>query len=215
MNSAGHQEIFFPIVRRLQDITKSVRMQLSSEARVSYGVQIVYAFVLKAERILSAIRLLHEHGQWGAADALVRVLFELQVNFLHFLPLYQKDPIRACARLVDGMMLDTMKTFRCADYPLPSAAEKGRAAADHERIEEVIQSDGTGSRVFRSHSGPRRSASDLSTTSSIGYTREQSTQPMSLRLSPPVPTFRALMLVGMKRPGGASLYTRHALPWQT
>lgn len=79
-------------------------------------VDISYGFVLKATRTLQAVNILYDNNLNEQAQVLVRVLFELRLNFDCFLIMTKNDMRSACQRVVDGMMLEKIKHMRASGF---------------------------------------------------------------------------------------------------
>lgn len=74
------------------------------------------AFLSKATDTLSAVNVLYAHRLEEPAQALIRVLFELRVNFDCFRQMASRDPSVAFSRLRDSMMLEKIKQARAAQF---------------------------------------------------------------------------------------------------
>ena len=74
------------------------------------------AFMTKATETLSAVNVLYAHHLEEPAQALIRVLFELRINFDCFRIMAAKDPHDAFSRLRDSMMLEKIKQARAAEF---------------------------------------------------------------------------------------------------
>jgi hypothetical protein len=79
-------------------------------------VDISYGFILKATRTLQAVNILYDNNLNEQAQALVRVLFELRLNFDCFLIMATNDMRSACQRVVDSMMLEKLKHMRASGF---------------------------------------------------------------------------------------------------
>jgi len=106
--------IYRDINRTLPEICTTICAVLEYQAQADDTTRILASHIRKAERSLRAVNLLHDNELWEPAQMLVRALFELQINYNHFLRMYQGRPREACARLMDAMVLITLKHFRSA-----------------------------------------------------------------------------------------------------
>lgn len=70
----------------------------------------------KATETLSAVNVLYAHNLEEPAQALIRILFELRINFDCFRQMAAKDPRDAFSRLRDSMMLEKIKQARAASF---------------------------------------------------------------------------------------------------
>lgn len=74
------------------------------------------AFMSKATETLSAVNVLYAHNLEEPAQALIRILFELRINFDCFRQMAAKDPHDAFSRLRDSMMIEKIKQARAASF---------------------------------------------------------------------------------------------------
>jgi hypothetical protein len=77
---------------------------------------LIYAFLRKTIRLLSAIRFLVYHDLVEEAQLLSRVLIETYINLAFFLELAQKDLGEATYRIIDSMMLEKKKALEATNY---------------------------------------------------------------------------------------------------
>ncbi len=79
-------------------------------------VNISYGFILKATRTLQAVSILYDNNLNEQAQILVRVLFELRLNFDCFLIMTKNDMRSACHRVIDSMLLEKIKHMRASGF---------------------------------------------------------------------------------------------------
>jgi hypothetical protein len=108
-------------------------------------VAIASAFIHKATTTLAAVNVLYANGLEEPAQVLVRVLFELRVNFDCFLKMARDDVRAACERVSDSMVLEKVKQARASEWG-GVGAELRRKMEEHEseisgryQPEEVLQ----------------------------------------------------------------------------
>jgi len=107
--------------------------------------QISGAFLHKATETLSAVNVLYAHGLEEPAQALIRILFELRINFDCFLKMAQDDLPSAARRIVESMMLEKIKQARASGYAgMPEEmqaklAEQEKEISTHYSPEELKQ----------------------------------------------------------------------------
>ncbi|MBK6617921.1 MAG: hypothetical protein IPG31_05960 [Nitrosomonas sp.] len=70
----------------------------------------------KATETLSAVNVLYAHNLAEPAQALIRILFELRINFDCFRHMAAQDPHDAFSRLRDSMMLEKIKQARASGF---------------------------------------------------------------------------------------------------
>ncbi len=71
--------------------------------------KILSAMFMKGMQTFEAIRLLYMKNLPEQSQVLVRVLFELRLDFYEFVRLCRIDSVVATRRLLDAMMLETVK----------------------------------------------------------------------------------------------------------
>ncbi len=71
--------------------------------------KIISGMFMKGMQTFEAIRLLYMKNLPEQAQVLVRVLFELRLDFYEFIRLCRIDSVVATRRLLDAMMLETVK----------------------------------------------------------------------------------------------------------
>lgn len=74
--------------------------------------KILSAMFMKGMQTFEAIRLLYMKNLPEQAQVLVRVLFELRLDFYEFIHLCRIDPVAGTRRLLDAMMLEKVKQQR-------------------------------------------------------------------------------------------------------
>lgn len=73
-------------------------------------------FLHKATETLSAVNVLYAHDLQEPAQGLIRVLFELRINFDCLIEMARKDMPGTLGRLFDSMMLEKVKQARASSY---------------------------------------------------------------------------------------------------
>ena len=71
--------------------------------------RIALAFFTKSTHTLKGIKILYENSLCEEAQSLIRILFETQINFSMFITMLCEDPMQACERVLDSMMLEKVK----------------------------------------------------------------------------------------------------------
>jgi hypothetical protein len=102
--------------RELLEISERLCDRLGQKINIGISLKIAHLFVLKATRTLKAVIILFEGGLCEQAQALVRILFELRLNFDCFLQMASKDYRLACFRIIDAMMLEKIKQQRASNF---------------------------------------------------------------------------------------------------
>jgi len=91
------------------------------------------AFLSKGTETLSAVNVLYAHQLEEPAQALIRILFELRINFDCFRQLAHTNPVEAVRRVADGMMLEKIKQARAAQFAgVPEEVQKQLAQDEKE-----------------------------------------------------------------------------------
>jgi len=103
--------------------------------------QISGAFLHKAAETLNAVNVLYAHGMEEPAQGLIRILFELRINFDCFLRMLHKDPRGACQRVADSMMLEKIKQARASEFAGMPEELKDQLAADEKEISARYDAD--------------------------------------------------------------------------
>jgi hypothetical protein len=102
--------------RDARRVCKEASTRLAASANNDPFVGIHTAFLHKATETLSAVNVLYAHKLEEPAQALIRVLFELRINFDCLLTMARQDPQDAFRRVVDSMMLEKIKQVRAAQF---------------------------------------------------------------------------------------------------
>jgi len=79
-------------------------------------IDISSAYLQKGTETLAAVNVLYKYGHEEPAQALVRVLFELRINFDSFMRLIDEDMKRAIQLISDSMMLEKIKQARVSGF---------------------------------------------------------------------------------------------------
>ncbi|MHB8109435.1 MAG: DUF5677 domain-containing protein [Syntrophorhabdaceae bacterium] len=77
---------------------------------------ILLSYLRKTNNSLEAIIMLYEHSLFHEAQSLIRILFELHTTLLSFVDMLQHDPIEACKRVWDSVMLEKVKQQRASNF---------------------------------------------------------------------------------------------------
>ena len=97
-------------------------------------VHICGAFLQKATETLSAVNVLYAHNLKEPAQALIRILFELRINFDCFLSMSSKDGPGTAHRVIDSMMLEKIKQARASGFMGMSDEDKSRLENTEQEI---------------------------------------------------------------------------------
>jgi hypothetical protein len=103
--------------------------------------QICGAFLHKAAETLSAVNVLYANKLQEPAQSLIRILFELRINFDCLLRLAHDDLRGAVQRVADGMMLEKIKQARASEYAGISAELRALLEKDETEIAKRYASD--------------------------------------------------------------------------
>ena len=79
-------------------------------------INIAGGYIHKATKTLKAVNILYDNSLAEQAQALVRILFELRLNFDCFMKFASNDPKNACKRVIDSMMLEKVKQARASEF---------------------------------------------------------------------------------------------------
>ena len=79
-------------------------------------IDICGAFLQKGAETLSAVNILNENNLEEPAQALIRILFELRINFDCFLVMSYRNLDDAISRVFHSMMLEKIKQARAAEF---------------------------------------------------------------------------------------------------
>jgi hypothetical protein len=80
------------------------------------SLAIALGFVVKATKTLKAVNILYDSHLEEQAQVLVRVLFELRLNFDCFLRMIIDDLRGTCLLVTDSMMLEKIKQIKASDF---------------------------------------------------------------------------------------------------
>lgn len=94
---------------------EAVGRMLAHQRRDSF-VDICGAFLQKGTETFSAVNVLYAHHLEEPAQALIRILFELRINFDCLLTMARSDVKNAVLRVVDSMMLEKIKQARASGF---------------------------------------------------------------------------------------------------
>lgn len=135
-----HEKNYFKLLRSLFRISnKIIESMIANPRRGDVAFQIILAFSIKGTHTLEGILLLYKQHLHHEAQALVRVIFELNVTLEAFAELLRKDPRGACERLLDSMMLEKIKQARASNFMgfefVPGAPTPESLAANEREIE--------------------------------------------------------------------------------
>lgn len=79
-------------------------------------IDISLGYVLKSTRTLKATNILYNNYLNEQAQSLVRILFELRLNFDCFLKMSNSDLKNTCMKVVDSMILEKVKQARASSF---------------------------------------------------------------------------------------------------
>ncbi len=112
-----HEKNYFKLLRSLFRISnKIIETMIANPRRGDVAFQIILGFLIKGTNTLEGILLLYKQHLPHEAQALVRVIFELNLNFEAFVRLLRKDPKVACERLLDHVMLKKITQARASKF---------------------------------------------------------------------------------------------------
>jgi hypothetical protein len=104
------------INRDLRRVCQALVEKLLGRGEKDPFIAIAGAFLHKATETLSGVNVLYANRLEEPAQALVRVLFELRINFDCFLKMAHDDLPGVCARVRDSMMLEKVKQARASGF---------------------------------------------------------------------------------------------------
>jgi hypothetical protein len=133
------EKFYLNILRLLFRISnKIIETMIANPRRGDVAFQIILAFLIKGTNTLEGILLLYKQHLPHEAQALVRVIFELNVNFEAFVRLLRKDPKVACQMFLDSIMLGKIKQARASKFMgfefVPGAPILESLAANEKKI---------------------------------------------------------------------------------
>jgi len=134
-----NEKIYLNILRLLFRISeKIIETMIANPRRGDVPFQIILAFLIKGTHTLQGILILYKQNLPHEAQALIRVIFELNVTFEAFVHLLRKDPEGACRRLLDSVMLEKIKQVRASNFLglefVPDAPTREILLANEEEI---------------------------------------------------------------------------------
>jgi len=112
------KKLNWELYRVSEDIVSCME-QLAADRPRDMFVGISRGFITKSTQTLKAVNILYDSRLEEQAQALVRVLFELRLNFDCFLKMTQDDMKSACRRVVDSMLLEKLKQVRDPTFVVP------------------------------------------------------------------------------------------------
>jgi hypothetical protein len=135
-----HEKSYLKLLRSLFRISnKIIETMIANPRHGDVAFQIILAFLIKGTHTLEGILLLYKQLLHHEAQALVRVIFELNVTFEAFVRLLRKDPMGTCKKLLDSMMLEKIKQARASNFMgfefVPGAPTPESLAANEREIE--------------------------------------------------------------------------------
>ncbi|MCH7499274.1 MAG: hypothetical protein IH886_04590 [Nitrospinae bacterium] len=113
MNQIDHLKSFS---RELNLICNKVCKSINSKQDTDPFRAISLGFVTKCDKTLKAVNLLYDNNLPEPAQILVRVLLELSLNYECFLKMSDDDIINTCHRVLDSMMLATIKQAHASNF---------------------------------------------------------------------------------------------------
>lgn len=121
--------------RDLRRICQTLVEKLIARGAADPFIAISGAFLHKATETLSVVSVLYANHLEEPAQALVRVLFELRINFDCFLKMAREDLKDACMRVRDSMMLEKIKQARASGFGGISDELRANLEQDEKNIE--------------------------------------------------------------------------------
>ena len=94
---------------------EAVGRMLTHETRDEF-VNICRAFLHKGTEILQAVNTLYAQHLEEPAQALIRILFELRINFDCFITMASQDTKNTVIRVIDSMLLEKVKQARTSGF---------------------------------------------------------------------------------------------------
>ncbi len=126
--------------RMLIPILDTLCERLLLKSTFDSSAKITRVFVFKAGCTLKGVTILYEHDLPEQAQALVRILLELRLNFDCFIQMFKKDPKAVCLRVIDSMMLEKIKQQRTSDFSGLDSIPDAPSPRDFEDAEREIVS---------------------------------------------------------------------------
>ncbi|QKS28700.1 MAG: hypothetical protein FAZ92_01432 [Accumulibacter sp.] len=102
--------------RDARRVCKEAVTRLSARTSHDPFIGIHTAFLHKATETLSAVNVLYAHQLEEPAQALIRILFELRINFDCLLTMARRDSQYAFRRVADSMMVEKIKQARASQF---------------------------------------------------------------------------------------------------
>ena len=141
MQDTKHSPVYSKINRRLPCICERISEVLSQQSKTDDTRMIIRSFVRGAQRTLLAVNALQNQELWEPAQVLARVLFESLLTFRQFARRYQEDPHKACQRIVDVNLLQTLKHFSLVTEAVNVAAQVESMHSNAQVIEQRYDQD--------------------------------------------------------------------------
>lgn len=127
--------------RDLRRVCQALVDRLIARGTTDPFIAIAGAFLHKATETLSAVNVLYANHLEEPAQVLVRVLFELRINFDCFLKMAREDIAGACARIRDTMMLEKIRQARASEFGGISDELRRKIEQDEKDIEARYNAD--------------------------------------------------------------------------
>ena len=106
----AHENFYLKLLRSLFRVSnETIETMIANPRRGDVAFQNILAFLIKGTQTLQGILVLYKQQLHHEAQALVRIIFELNVTFEAFVRLLRKDPVDACKRFLDSIMLEKIK----------------------------------------------------------------------------------------------------------
>lgn len=102
--------------RDARRVCKEAVSRINTLERRDVFVDICGAFLQKGTETFAAVNVLYAHHLEEPAQALIRILFELRINFDCLLTMAHRDTRNTVERVVDSMMLEKVKQARASGF---------------------------------------------------------------------------------------------------
>jgi len=127
------------VLRRLFQISKDIQRRLVENPRNDMPSYIIQSYLLKGTQTLEAILLLYTHDLHHQGQALVRVIFELNITFEVLATQLRQHPQKACQRFNDGWILEKIKQARASSFQGFELVQGAPSPKEIERHEDEIK----------------------------------------------------------------------------
>lgn len=139
MNADDQTEEWLSLLERMAATTAKVSDCVAGQVDGDPSARVSFAFSVKASRTLEGVVLLLRAGLTEQAQALVRVLIELQITFEYFLKMAKADLPDTLMRMNDSMLLEKVKQMRASGFKGLDLLKGAPSQADLEAAEETVR----------------------------------------------------------------------------